>query len=341
MASALTESSSPGVLLPGPIAFLLIPQFAVMALASAIEPLRIANRYLKTPYTWKLLSLDGRPVADDNGILIQPHGSIHDDEAFGTVILCADIQPDRFYSRPLRTWLHRLNAAGTSLGALDTGCFLLARAGLLQGCKVTMHWEVVAAFQERFPSIVTTQTLYEVSGKRLTCAGGTAALDMMLSAISSDHGRDLANRVAEHCLHDHPRAGDVAQRMATSTRSRVHHPALALAMNLLETTLDRPVAVAEIATRAKLSVRQLLRLFATVMGEGPAQFHRRLRLEHARGLLRNTSLSVTEAAVASGFESLAHFCRAYRGQYGQTPGSDRRGESPQVPRLRDAVARVG
>jgi AraC family carnitine catabolism transcriptional activator len=323
--------------LPGPIGFVLIPQFAVMALASAIEPLRIANRYLKTPYTWRLLSLDGNAVADDNGILIQPHGSIADEQALGTVILCADIQPDRYYSQALRTWLHRLNANGTTLGAMDTGCFLLARAGLLDGCRVTMHWEVVDAFRERFPKIEVTQTLFEIGTLRLTCAGGTAAIDMMLSAIAIDHGPDLANRVAEHCLHDHPRSGDAAQRTALTTRTRVHHPALATALALLETTLDRAVGVPELAAATDLSARQLLRLFAQVLGEGPSRYHRRLRLEHARSLLRNTAITVTETSVAVGFESLAHFCRAYRQQYHETPGADRQASRPGLPLLRDRV----
>lgn len=321
-------------LLPGPIGFVLVPQFAVMALASAIEPLRIANRYLEQPYTWKLLSLDGAAVVDDNGILIQPHAAIDDVDSLGTVILCADIQPERFYSRDLRRWLHRMNAAGASLGALDTGCFLLARAGLLDGYRVTMHWEVVEAFRERFPKIVVAQTLFEVGARRLTCAGGTAVIDMMLSAIAIDHGADLANRVAEHCLHDRIRPGDAAQRSALATRSRIHHPALAAAMQLLEETTERTIGVPELAAHVGLSARQLLRLFAQIVGEGPARYHRRLRLEHARSLLRYTAISVTETSVAVGFESLAHFCRAYRQQYGQPPGSDR-SEAKHSPLLRD------
>lgn len=322
-------------LLPGPIGFVLIPQFAVMALASAIEPLRIANRYLQMPYSWRLLSLDGAPVADDNGILIQPHGSIHDVEALGTVILCADIQPERYYSRDLRGWLHRMNVAGASLGALDTGCSLLARAGLLDGRRVTMHWEVIEAFRERFPKVVVAQTLFEVGARRLTCAGGTAAIDMILSAIAIDHGTELANRVAEHCLHDRIRPGDVAQRMALATRSRIHHPALASAMQLLEGTPERAIDVSELADHVGLSTRQLLRLFAQIVGEGPGRYHRRLRLEHARGLLRYTAITVSEASVAVGFESMAHFCRAYRNQYGQSPGADRNSEARRTPLLRD------
>ena len=151
-----------------------------MALASAIEPLRIANRYLKTPYTWTLLSLDGAAVADDNGIAIQPHCSIADAPKLGTIVVCADIQPDRYYSQALRGWLQTLNSTGTAMGALDTGCFRPARAGMLDGRRVTMHWEVIEAFRERFPRIVVAQTLYEI-GVIVTCAGGTAAINMTSS----------------------------------------------------------------------------------------------------------------------------------------------------------------
>ncbi len=322
-------------LLPGPIGFVLIPQFATIALASAIEPLRIANRYLRQPYEWKLLSLGGGPVADGSGITVQTHGDVFAEAALGSIIICADIQPERHYTRELRRWLNQHNAAGAVLGALDTGCFLLARAGLLDGCRVTMHWEVLEAFRERFTRTIVAQTLFEVGGRRLTCAGGTAAIDMMLEVIAREHGGDLAARVADHCLHERIRPGDAAQRMAPAARGRIHHPALAKAMALLESTVERPIGVPELALHAELSTRQLLRLFAQHVGEGPGRYHRRLRLEHARGLLRYTALAVTDAAVAAGFESLAHFCRAYRQQYGVSPGIDRQTTPRGAPLVRD------
>lgn len=315
--------ASPPPLLPEPIGFVLVPQFATIALASAIEPLRIANRYLRTPYRWKLLSLDGAAVADGNGITVQAQGSLFDESALGSVILCADVQPERFYTRELRRWLHHHNAAGAALGALDTGSFLLARAGLLDGCRVTMHWEVMDAFRERFARCVVAQTLFELDNRRLTCAGGTAAIDMMLAVIARDHGGELAARVAEHCLHERIRPGSAAQRQGAVASGRIHHPALALAMGHLESTLERSVGVPELARHADLSARQLLRLFAQFVGEGPGHYHRRLRLHHARGLLRYTTMSVTDAALAAGFESLAHFSRAYRQQYAVSPSADR------------------
>ncbi len=323
-------------LLRSPVGFLVIPQFAVIALACAIEPLRIANRYLGAPYRWRLLSLDGNAVVDDNGIPIQPHASLDDAGPLGTLIICADIQPERHYTRDMRRVLHRLDSQGATLGALDTGCFLLARAGLLDGARVTMHWEVIGAFRERFPSITVAQTLYEVGDRRLTCAGGTAALDMMLNAIAIDHGATLANRVAEHCMHERIRSGSAGQRMVVAARSGIHHPALTRALHLLEETLDRAIGVAELAGHVQVSSRQLLRLFSEHLGEGPARLHRRLRLDHARMLLRNSSLSIAAISVATGFESAAHFSRVYRQQYGRAPGSERQRASVARPLQRDA-----
>jgi AraC family carnitine catabolism transcriptional activator len=328
----------PAPLLRNPIGFLLLPQFAVIALASAIEPLRIANRYLRNHYRWSLLSLQGDPVMDDNGIPIAPHAALAESGPLGTLIVCADIKPERYYSRSLRQQLHALDRQGATLGAMDTGAFILARAGLLDRCRVTAHWEVIEAFRERFPRIAVAQSLFEVGPSRMTCAGGTAALDMMLSAMASDHGTTLANRVAEHCLHDRIRSGDAPQRMALPLRTRIHHPRLAQAVQHLESLHERSVSNDELAHLCGLSVRQLLRLFREHLGEGPAHYHRRLRLDHARTLLRNNPMTVTEVALASGFESVAHFCRAYRIAHGHSPGEDRRSDYPPHPLQRDRLA---
>lgn len=310
-------------LLAGPIGFLLLPRFALIALASAIEPLRVANRYLGVPYRWVLLTLDGQPVLDNNGISISPHAGLADAPSLGTLIVCADVQPERHYTRDLRQRLWQFDDLGGSLGAIDTGCFVLARAGLLDGRRVTVHWEVAEAFRDRFPRVELAESLFEVGGGRLTCAGGTAAIDMMLQAIAVDHGLELADRVADHCLHSGMRPGGRAQRRAPTANGRVHHGGLASAMQHLQTSLDRPVSVPELAQHARLSARQLMRLFSQALGVGPSQYHRRLRLEHARSMLRYTQISVAEAAVAVGFESLAHFSRAYRHQFGRAPSADR------------------
>jgi AraC family carnitine catabolism transcriptional activator len=270
------------------------------------------------------LSLDGRPVEDDNGILIQPDAALEASGALGTLIVCSDIRPERFYSARLKHRLHALDRAGVTLGGLDTGCFVLARAGLLKGCRVTLHWEVIDAFRERFPEIELHPTLFEIGNRRLSCAGGTAVLDMMLNAIALDHGVAVAQRVAEHCLHEHIRNGASWQRMALPLRSGAHHPKLVKALRLLEERGDAPLTVGQLARELRLSTRHVLRLFKQHLRESPQRYHQRLRLERARGLLMQTDLTVTQVAQACGFPSAAHFARAYRRQFGRTPSATRR-----------------
>ncbi|MDA0276255.1 MAG: GlxA family transcriptional regulator [Proteobacteria bacterium] len=323
--------------LRSPIGFLLIPQFAMIALSSAIEPLRIANRYVARKYAWRLLSLDGKAVPDDNGILIQPDSAYHRCGQLGTLILCSDIRPERFYSAALKRWLHALDRAGTTLASLDTGCFLLARAGLLKGRRVTMHWEVLPSFHERYPDIEVRPTLFEVGAERMTCAGGTAVIDMMLNEIAVEHGPQVANRVAEHCLHEHIRAGSSGQRMATPLRTGAYHPKLARALAWLEARLDAPVRVAALAGEMRLSPRHLLRLFRDHLGETPQRHHLRLRLERARALLAQTDLGMGEVGEACGFPSPAQFSRAYRSLYGETPSGTRRRQRGPRPVLDGAA----
>jgi len=317
------EGSAVDGLAGGVIGFLLLPRFALIALSSAIEPLRVANRYLTNPYRWLLLTLDGQPVEDNNGISISPHASIDDAPLLRTLIVCADVQPERHYSRHLRDWLWRLDRQQVALGAIDTGCFVLARAGLLGDCRVTVHWEVAEAFGDRYPQLTLVDSLFEVNKRRLSCAGGTAAIDMMLQFIELEHGSDLADRVSEHCLHAGKRQGDKRQRTEVTAGGRVHHTGLARSILFLQANLDRPVGVPELAAHADLSARQVIRLFSSALGVGPSQYHRRLRLEHARSMLLYTQISIAEAAVAVGFESLANFSRAYRQHFGVSPRTHR------------------
>lgn len=321
----MEASTSAGVdrLTEGMIGFLLLPRFALIALSSAIEPLRVANRYLSTPYRWVVLTTDGLAVEDNNGISIRPHASIDKAPPLRTLIVCADVQPERHYSRHLRSWLWTLNSRQVALGALDTGCFILARAGLLNDCRVTVHWEVAEAFKDRYPKLNLVDSLFEVDRQRLTCAGGTAAIDMMLQFIEQEHGSELSDRVAEHCLHAGKRQGDKRQRMELTASGRVHHTGLAASIVFLQANLGRAVSVTELAEHVGLSPRQLIRLFSSTLGTGPSHYHRRLRLEHARSMLLYTQIPIAEAAVVVGFESLASFSRAYRRQFGQSPSFHR------------------
>ena len=169
---------------PERIGFLLVPEFSMMAFFSAVEPLRVANRLSgKNLYSWHIFSPDGGPVEASNGMAVLAEAPMGKVESFPAMIVCASFDPDRYVSKPLLSWLRRLARKGTELGGLDTGAQILARAGLLNGYHVTLHWEHLPAFQESFPDIEVSEELFEIDGKRFTCSGGTAALDMMLHMI--------------------------------------------------------------------------------------------------------------------------------------------------------------
>ena len=303
--------------LRNPMGFLLIPQFTVLSLASAIEPLRIANRYVNGAYDWRLISLAGGAVPDDNGIEIATHQSIRDVSDVGTLFICADQHPEHHVSDELIAWLRKLSAQGATLVSIDSAAFVLARAGLLEGHKVTMHWEVTSAFAERYPDIEVVNTLFEVEEGPISCAGGTAVLDLMLNLIEADQGSDVAQRVAEHCVREKFRRGGDSQRM------RPPHERLAIAMQAGEAAGEGRVEVGQIAQMVGVSERQLLRLYRRYLGETPARFHLAQRLDRARALLRSTTMSVTEVCTACGFQSPAHFARTYRKAYGHSPSQER------------------
>jgi len=315
--TGVDDQPAAGVLL-NPIGFLLMPHFTVLSLASAIEPLRIANRYVGKPYEWQLFSPDGQVVEDDNGIGITPFGPAVKAGSLGTLLICADQHPERHVTPALAQWLRRLNQQGTRLVSIDAAAFVLAKVGLLKGHPVTMHWEVTSAFAERYPDIEVVNTLFEVSDGPISCAGGTAVLDMMLTFIEADHGEAVAQKVAEHCVREKLRRGGESQRM------KPPHERLSIAMQAGESAVDGRIEVGEIARLVGVSERQLLRLYRRYLGQSPSQFHLAQRLDRARALLRSTAMTVTEVGNACGFSSPAHFARAFRKAYGHAPSGERK-----------------
>src|SRR5262249_58272021 len=212
---------------PQRIAFALVPNFSMIAFTWAVEPLRLANRAAgRDLYAWRLFSSDGKPVAASNGIVLHPGCDIEQCAGFGTVILCSGIDAHLHHDRVLFAALRRLDRQGAALGALCTGSHILARAGLLDGYRCTIHWENIAAFAEDFPDIEVTSELFEIDRNRFTCSGGTAALDMMLNMIALQHGHELATSVSEQFMHERIRDRHDHQRMALPARLGVRHPNL-------------------------------------------------------------------------------------------------------------------
>ena len=311
-------------LLPGPIAVLLVPQFTAIALSSVLEPLRIANRYIARPYRWVLVSADGEPVPDRNGVKVAVDCALSEVGEVGTLLVVADAQPTRRLERVIMPVLRRLARAGATIGGVDTGPLVLARAGLLDGLSATAHWEVLPTFREQFPKVTVTDRLFEIGPRRCTCAGGAAALDLALKEIELRYGSQLALRVSEHCMHGLPRPAGAAQRDLPAAGGAAHGRKLARAMQMLEGDGTRLTRMEAVAQAVGVSRRQLHRIFADKLATSPARFRRKVRLDRAHQMLANAEASVTEVAMATGFKSRSYFWRCYRQEFGRSPSSDKR-----------------
>jgi len=310
--------------MPLQIEFLLVPDFSMMAFASAVEPLSSANRLAdRILYVWRILSIDGDPVTASNGIEVSTSGSIASVERSRVTILVAGLDVQYNEDERVSNFLRRVSRQGASIGALCAGSHLLARAGLLENRRCTIHWENLGGFTEEFPEIEVSSDIYEVDRDRFTCSGGTAALDMMLHLIGRQHGQKLANDISEQFIHDRIREPFDHQRMELRTRLGVSHPKLISVISEMEANLEEPLNQAELALGAALSTRQLERLFRKYLGVTPTRYYLNLRLQRARQLLLQTTMSILSVALACGFVSASHFSKCYRECFGKTPRAER------------------
>ena len=311
---------------PVRIAFLLVPRFSMMGFAAGVEPLRAANRLSgSTLFEWQLVSADGNPVEASNGISVAAQGSLAELDKVDMIIVCAGLEaPEVERSTRLHHQLRRLARHGTVVGAISSGSFLLAAAGLLAGRRCTVHWEYLEAFRTRFPHLEVTEDLYVIDRNVFTCSGGTAALDMMVHFISQVGGSQLALAVAEQFIHPQVRTQEEQQRLDLHARYRIENPKLIQGISLMEGALDEPMELRQMAQRAHVSVRQVERLFREHMGASPKSFYLDLRLTKARTLLRRTLGLLRTIALDCGFGSPSHFCHAYQRRYGIPPTHERR-----------------
>lgn len=300
--------------------FLLLERFTMMSFAAAIEPLRLANRLSgRVLYDWRLVGAGGTTVRCSNGASVMLDADLGETQRNDTILVCGGVDVARAASRPVMAWLRREERRGARMGALCTGAWVLAEAGLLEGRRATIHWENQDSFAEEFPDVTLVRTVFVEDGNRLTAAGGTAAIDMMLRQIARDHGSELASRVADQMIHTSIRSEDDHQRLSIPIRIGARHPRLAQVVARMEANIEDPVSPARLASEAGMSPRQLERLFARYLGRSPKRYYMEIRLERARNLLMQTEMSVIEIALASGFASVAHFSKCYRASYGSTP----------------------
>jgi transcriptional regulator GlxA family with amidase domain len=296
--------------------FLVMPGFSAMAFFSAVEPLRIANRLAgETLFGWSVHVPRGDHAEASNGMQIRADGPL--DERAQASVVCAGFEPLRHASRALLAALRRVWRLGGSVGAIDTGAFLLAEAGILGREAITLHWEAADEFALRYPAIPVSDELYERHARLFTCAGGTAAMDMMLAGIAAQHGPALAKAVSDQLIHERIRSASDPQR--GDDPALLGHPLVARVVRIMQARITEPLSLDALAYEAGLDRRRIERMFRAVLGGAPAHYYRDLRLRHGVALIRQQGLSVQAAALASGYSSQAVFSRACKVHFGASP----------------------
>lgn len=313
------------------VVFFLVPEFTMLAFASAVEVLRLANRGLGyQAYTWRLSSETGGSATASGNMQIAVQTSAVDERKLlngadrpSFFIVCGGMNIASHTSKTTTALVREQHARGTAIGGLCSGAYILATAGLLSGKRCAIHWEDLPGFQEKFPKADVHADLFEIDGNIYTCAGGTASLDMMLSLVAKDFDDDLVNRICEQMLTDRVRASTDRQRLPLRARLGVQNARVLTIIELMEANLSEPLSLLEIADHIGLSRRQIERLFSQEMGRSPARYYLEIRLDRARHLLVQSSLPVVEIAVACGFVSASHFSKCYRELYAKSPQQER------------------
>lgn len=304
--------------------FLTLANYTLIALSSAIDALRMANRVAKQEvYEWTLATLDGVPAQASCGLALTPTLSIDEVGSADIIFVCGGINVEQAVTPDLMAVLRRLSHRHVALGSLCTGGYALAQAGLLNKYKAVIHWENMSALKEKFPRVIFSEQLFAIDRDRYTCTGGTAPLDLMLKIISDHLGPDITPMISEQFILDRIRNDQDRQHVPLQARVGLFHENLIEAAALMEANIEEPLSLDEIAALVGVSRRQIERLFKRYVGEVPTKYYLDMRLRRARGLLLQTAMSIMEIAVACGFQSPPHFSKCYRNMFGHSPSAER------------------
>lgn len=309
--------------------FLMVPEYTIVTLTNAIAVLRMANRLRERPlYSWSCLTLDGEPVASSDGLRLIPDGQPKQPLPLDILFVCGGYRPQAHCDQALLAALRGFARRDVPLGALCTGTYILAAAGLLDGYRCAIHWENAESLRADHPDVQVSSSLFVVDRDRYTCSGGIASIDLMLSLVTAAHGPDLTREISAQFVLERVRTERDAQRTPLHYLIGAgQQPRLIDAVALMEANIEEPLTLAELADYIGVSRRQLERLFHEHLHCTPSRYYQDLRLHRGRLLLLQTGAPIADVAARCGFSSAARFGKAYAERYGRRPREERRGDS--------------
>ena len=293
------------------VSILLYPQFSNHCLANTLEPLRAANDLSgQRLFEWQVLSRSSAPETSSSGLNLTMDASLRD--ASGDMLILQPSYGFKHFATPQdRAGLRAADRRFGTLAGFDTGAWLLADAGLLDGHTATVHWEELEDFAEAFPDVTAQRARFLWDRNRLTCAGASAAFDAMADLIERVAGPALRLEVSLLFVSPDVAAEPEAPTAGTRTTARL--------LGIMQDTVETPLTMADLAAQVGISPRSLDRLVKRDLGSSPAQVYARLRLLRARKLVRETRLSIAEIAIRTGYQDASAFTRAFRLTFGHAP----------------------
>ncbi|WP_119462836.1 GlxA family transcriptional regulator [Rhodospirillaceae bacterium SYSU D60014] len=318
---------------------LVLPDASMLSLASTMEPLRAANRASgRTLYRYRLLSPDGRAVMTSGQLPIPVEAVFDPDDIRDTLIVVAAFNIFRHSTPALMAGLRRVARRGVPIGGVEAGAWVIALAGLLNGCRATTHWEDLEEFAARFPDVDVRPDRFVIDGARFTTGGASPALELMLNLIRARQGYALALDVASIFIYDQSRAPEDPQPIVSVGRLDWNEPRVAKAIRIMEARIEQPLPIPAIAKRSGVSARTMEILFLQTVGMAPRDYYLAMRLNAGRRLILDGRKSMTEIAATVGFGSASAFARAFRNRFGESPRETRRRRSldSQGPAAKDS-----
>ncbi|AZO20421.1 GlxA family transcriptional regulator [Mesorhizobium sp. M1E.F.Ca.ET.045.02.1.1] len=308
------------------VTFLVFSGSSIMCVASAVDPLRAANRISgETLFDFKLVSVTGEAPVTTCGLPVAVSDRFDADEPTDMLVVVAGFGTQNYTTSALLAGLRRAARSARACGGVEAGTWLVARAGLLEGRSATTHWEDMEDFSAAFPGVDVRPDRYVIDGPVFTSGGASPTFDLMLHLIRTRLGMAAALDVASVFIYDQARAATDAQPLVSLGRLDGYDPRLAQAIRLMEAHVDQPLTIDAVAKRAGVTARTLESIFRRSIGETPGAYYLRLRLSAARRLVVDTRIAMTDIAGRTGFSSAAAFSRAFSRAFGEAPVRLRRG----------------
>ena len=324
------------------VGFLTLNNFSMIAFTNALEILRMANYLLgEEAYQWSVCTVDGEAVTASNGLAFAKTTMLDPAHMPDVLLVCGGVDIQHAVTHDVIKLLTHASKYNMWLGGLCTGSYALAKAGLLDGYKCTIHWENMASLCEQFSAINFMEELFVIDRNRCTCAGGTAPLDLMLAFVAARFGKNpvdknpvhknLVAEISDQFMMVRARDSKDQQHIPVAARVGYSHKALVEVSALMEANIEEPLSLDELARLADLSQRHLQRMFKHTLNMTPMHYYLNLRLRRARALLLQTEMSVMSVTVACGFQSSCHFSKSYRTLFGYSPSMERNQHKHEPP----------